>query len=51
MIVIVIGAVAALIGAVLGFATIWIAVAAGVVAAVLPAYFDGRLRRRQPSGR
>jgi hypothetical protein len=46
-----IGAAAALAGTALGLATLPVAIAAGVVAAVLPAYLDGRRRHRQTAQR
>jgi hypothetical protein len=41
-----IGATAALAGTAFGVPTLWVAIAAGAVAAVLPAYLDRRRRRR-----
>jgi Flp pilus assembly protein TadB len=41
-----IGAAAALAGTALQLQTLWVAIAAGAVGAVLPAYLDGRRRRR-----
>ncbi|HUR86369.1 MAG TPA: hypothetical protein VMY78_13590 [Solirubrobacteraceae bacterium] len=42
-----IGATAALVGVVLDLETLWVAIGAGVVAAVLPAVLDERRRRRE----
>jgi Flp pilus assembly protein TadB len=41
-----IGAAAALVGIALHLEILWVAIAAGAVAAVLPAYLDRRKRRR-----
>jgi hypothetical protein len=41
-----IGAAAALVGTALDLETLWVAIAAGALAAVLPATLDGRRRRR-----
>ncbi len=46
-----IGATAALIGVALGLETLWVAIGAGVVAAVLPAVLDERRRRRERAPR
>ncbi len=46
-----IGATAALVGVVLGLETLWVAIGAGVVAAVLPAVLDERRRRRERRAR
>ena len=46
-----IGATAALVGTALGVRTLWVAIAAGAVAAVLPAYLDRRRRRAAPARR
>jgi membrane protein implicated in regulation of membrane protease activity len=43
-----IGAAAALVGTALDLETLWVAIAAGALAAVLPAYLDGRRRRPAP---
>jgi hypothetical protein len=46
-----IGAASALVGTALGLEVLWVAVAAAIVAAVLPAYLDGRKRRGRAEGR
>lgn len=47
LLVIAIGAGAALVGVSAGLAPVWVAIAAGALAAVLPPYLDERLRRRE----
>jgi hypothetical protein len=49
--VIAIGAIAALLGTALGVAPLWVAIAAGVVAAVLPHQLDRRSRSRRRRSR
>ena len=46
-----IGATAALAGTLFGIAPAWVAVAAGLVAAVLPHWLDRRVRRRRVARR
>jgi Flp pilus assembly protein TadB len=47
LLVVAIGAGAALAGVYAGLAQVWVALAAGALGAVLPTYLDERLRRRE----
>jgi hypothetical protein len=51
LLVLVIGACAALVGVSAELSPVWVAIAAGAIAAVLPPYLDERLRRRALPGR